>query len=124
MLGLAQTQTLTPASQRLFAPWPASHPSSLVTHYWLRSFLIATQVLDIELTHSQQTRKHFLIATIPGVSAPTPHCNIATRATLTATKKAPWRRQDCACYLARIAGRGARITIHNSRIAIHAAPHR
>ncbi len=33
MLGLAQTRTLIPASQRLFAPWPAFRRSSLVTHH-------------------------------------------------------------------------------------------
>jgi hypothetical protein len=35
MLGLAQTQPVTPAAQRLFAPWPASHHSSLDTHHCL-----------------------------------------------------------------------------------------
>jgi hypothetical protein len=121
MLGLAQTQTLTPASQRLFAPGPASHPSSLVTHYWLRSFLIATQVLDIELTHSQQTRKHFLIATIPGVYAPTPHCNIATRAILTATKMHHGAGKIAHATLrgSRAAERESRFTIHESRFTRH-----
>jgi hypothetical protein len=41
-----------------------------------RSFpqlLIATQILDIELTRSQQTRKHFLIATLSGIAVPAPH---------------------------------------------------
>jgi hypothetical protein len=33
---------------------------SLPTH---DAFLIATQILNLDLTHSQQTRKHFLIAT-------------------------------------------------------------
>jgi hypothetical protein len=31
MLDPAQTQTFTPAAQRLFAPWPASRHSSLIT---------------------------------------------------------------------------------------------
>ncbi len=39
-----------------------------------RAFLIARrQILEFDLTRSQQTRKHFLIVTISGVSAPAPH---------------------------------------------------
>jgi hypothetical protein len=41
-----------------------------------RAFLIATHLLDIELTSSQQTRKHFLIATFSDLS---------------------WHRQSCLC---------------------------
>jgi len=44
---------------------------SLLTN---RAFLIATRPeLKIELTPSQQTRKHFLIATFSAISAPAPH---------------------------------------------------
>jgi hypothetical protein len=48
-------------------------------------FLIATQILDIELARAQQTRKHFLIATISGLSSPAPHRNLPLRLALTAT---------------------------------------
>jgi len=44
-----------------------SHQSRLTNH----AFLIASrQILKIELTPSQQTRKHFLIATFSRISAP------------------------------------------------------
>jgi hypothetical protein len=49
------------------------HASRLTTHQTLltnHAFLIATQILDIHLTRSQQTRKHFLIATKFDISAP------------------------------------------------------
>jgi len=37
-------------------------------------FLISSRpILDIELTRSQQTRKHFLISSFSGISAPAPH---------------------------------------------------
>jgi len=39
MLGLAQTQPLTPASQRRLAPRPASRHSSLATHHCLNQSL-------------------------------------------------------------------------------------
>jgi len=39
LLGLALTQTLTPVSQRRFAPWPASYPPSLVAHHCLNQSL-------------------------------------------------------------------------------------
>src|ERR1700679_2044297 len=68
MLGLAQTQTLTPASQRLLAPWPASRHSSLDNRR--RPILIASRpILKIALNPSQQTRKHFLIAFFSAISA-------------------------------------------------------
>jgi len=35
MLDPVQTQTFTPAAQRLFAPWPAFRQSLLVTHHRL-----------------------------------------------------------------------------------------
>jgi hypothetical protein len=45
-----------------------THQSRLTNH----AFPIATQILDIELTHSQQTRKHFLIATFSALCSPAP----------------------------------------------------
>ena len=49
--------------------------------------LIATQILDFALTRSQQTRKHFLIATISGIALPAPrfthHSLLVTRPCLT-----------------------------------------
>jgi hypothetical protein len=48
----------------------ASAPAPLPT----RHFLIASrQILKIKLTRSQQTRKHFLIASFSVISAPAPH---------------------------------------------------
>jgi hypothetical protein len=48
----------------------ASAPAPLST----RNFLIASrQILKIELTHSQQTRKHFLVASFSATLAPAPH---------------------------------------------------
>ena len=38
-----------------------------------RAILIASQLLEIELTCSQQTRKLFLIASFSAISAPAPH---------------------------------------------------
>jgi len=50
------------------------------------NFLIASrQLLDIELTHSQQTRKHFLIASFSAISASAPHRKNPVRIFLTAT---------------------------------------
>jgi hypothetical protein len=47
----------------------ASAPAPLSTRY----FLIASrQILKIKLTRSQQTRKHFLIASFSAISAPVP----------------------------------------------------
>jgi hypothetical protein len=51
------------------APRFTTHQSLLTNH----TFLIATQILNINLTRSQQTRKHFLIATKFDISAPAPH---------------------------------------------------
>ena len=49
--------------------------------------LIATQILDFALTRSQQTRKHFLIATISGIALPAPrfthHSSLVTHPCLT-----------------------------------------
>jgi len=54
---------------RNFAPGAPPHQSLLTTH----GFLIASrQLLENELTRSPQTRKHFLIATFSGLSAPAP----------------------------------------------------
>jgi hypothetical protein len=50
---------------------PGHHGSRFTNHQSLltnHAFLIVTQLLDIELTRSQQTRQHFLIATFPAVS--------------------------------------------------------
>jgi hypothetical protein len=48
----------------------ASAPAPLPT----RHFLIASrQILKIKLTRSQQTRKHFLIASFSAIFAPAPH---------------------------------------------------
>jgi hypothetical protein len=43
------------------------------SHARFSRLLIATQILEIKPTRSQQTRKHFLIATFSGNSAPEPH---------------------------------------------------
>jgi hypothetical protein len=55
-------------------PRVAGHESRFTTHRSLltnRAILIASrQILKIELTRSQQTRKHFLIATFSRISAP------------------------------------------------------
>ena len=84
--------------RNLFAPPP--HPTNddlpftydtsritnhqpLLTHH---AFLIATrQLLEIELTPSQQTRKHFLIATNFDLSASVPHRDNPLRIFLIAT---------------------------------------
>jgi hypothetical protein len=63
------------------ASWFTDH-QLLLTH---DAFLIATQILDIELTRSQQTRKHFLIATNFDLSVSVPHRNNPLRIFLTAT---------------------------------------
>jgi hypothetical protein len=44
MLGLAQTQTLTPASQRPLAHWTASRHSLLVTYHCLNSIASETKL--------------------------------------------------------------------------------
>jgi hypothetical protein len=78
MLGLAQTQMLTPTPQRRLVPWPAvRHPSLVKLH---GPILIATQTLEIELIRSQQMRKHFLIATFFWHFAPrpAPHPSLVT----------------------------------------------
>ncbi len=46
----------------------STHPPLLTNH----ALLIATQILDINLTSSEQTRKHFLIGTKSRISALTP----------------------------------------------------
>jgi hypothetical protein len=59
------------------------HSSRLANHQSLstsHAFLIATRpLLEIELTHSQQTRKYFLIANFSAISAPAPHRNASRR---------------------------------------------
>jgi len=52
----------------------ATFRSALATRH--HGFLIATQILDIELTRSQQTRKNFLIATKFDFLAPAPRLKI------------------------------------------------
>ncbi len=69
---------------RDFAPGAPPDQSLLSTH----GFLIASrQLLENELTRSQQTRKHFLIATFSGLSAPAPrlthHSSLITHHYLT-----------------------------------------
>jgi hypothetical protein len=51
------------------APRFTTHQSLLTDH----AFLIATQILNIHLTRSQETRKHFLIGTKYDISAPAPY---------------------------------------------------
>src|SRR5277367_6040160 len=49
------------------------HASAKRAFLIAHAFLIASrQILKIRLTHSQQTRKHFLIASFSAVSAPAP----------------------------------------------------
>jgi hypothetical protein len=55
------------------------------SHPRFPQFLIAIQILNIELTRSQQTRKHFLIATKFDISASVPHLNHSLYGFLTAT---------------------------------------
>ena len=60
--------------------YPASRFAchSLLTNH---AFLISSRpVLEIELTRSQQTRKHFLIASFSAISAPVPASAITTYA--------------------------------------------
>src|SRR5277367_1076599 len=52
---------------------PLRMPAKMMRSGAQRAILIATQLLDIELTSSQQTRKHFLIASFSAVSAQPPH---------------------------------------------------
>jgi|HubBroStandDraft_6_1064221.scaffolds.fasta_scaffold15389_8 hypothetical protein len=70
MLGLAQTQTLTPVSQRPVVPSLAVRHPSLVTRHCL--IPIGTPILETELTRSQQARKHFPVATFFSILAPAP----------------------------------------------------
>ena len=122
----------------------ASTASAPAPHSTLRFLIASRQILKIKITRSQQTRKHFRIATIPCVSAP--HCNIAARATriatdpdseiwqtnenikrndfLTATTKSavaqarlPMLR--CADRGPRFAERESRLTSHESRFTRH-----
>jgi hypothetical protein len=61
-----------------------NHQSLLTNH----AFLIASrQLLEIELTRSQQTRKHFLIGSFSGISAPAPRLHNGRRKFLTATHR-------------------------------------
>jgi seryl-tRNA synthetase len=54
------------------SPVTAQRSAIASPHPHSPQFLIATQILDIERTPSQQTRKHFLIATFFGNLAPAP----------------------------------------------------
>jgi hypothetical protein len=57
-------------------PEVTHHASRFTAHQSLptnHAFLIATHILNINLTRSQQTRKHFLIATKFDISAPASH---------------------------------------------------
>jgi hypothetical protein len=49
------------------------------SHPHFPQFLIATQILNIELTRTQQTRKHFLVTTKFDFSAPAPRLKIHNR---------------------------------------------
>src|ERR1700677_176677 len=88
----------TPANSRCerLRSRPATHGSRLAGHESRftqlsslgtphRVFLIATQLLEIRLTHSQQTRELFLIATNSGISEPAPYRNNPPRTFLSAT---------------------------------------
>jgi hypothetical protein len=81
-----------------FAPTshPTNHDSRVTYHASLftncqslltnHAFLIASrQLLEIELTHSQQTRKYFLIASFSAISAFAPQLNDGRREFLIAT---------------------------------------
>jgi len=101
-----------------FAPHnpPITTQQSVVLrlHPYFPQFLIASRPgLEIELTPSQQTRKHFLIASFSGISAPAPHLNTEIRgsignlAVLFGFGSARWEinqtkanthRHDCLCY--------------------------
>jgi hypothetical protein len=74
----------------------AAHNSSITTqesvvlrsHPYLPQFPIASRPgLEIELTPSQQTRKHFLIASFSAISAPALRRNNPVRIFLTATDR-------------------------------------
>ena len=57
-----------------YQPPVTNHEAFLASsHARFSQLLIATQILEIKPTRSQQTRKHFLIATFSGNSAPAPH---------------------------------------------------
>ena len=60
-------------------------PFSIFAH---RPSLIASQLLEIDSTHSQQTTKYFLIASFSAIfhASPPPR-----------TKNPPWQRQSCLC---------------------------
>jgi hypothetical protein len=68
-------------------------PPSLITHHHppITAFLIATQLLEIHLTYSQQTRKRFLIATF----------------------------SSCLAQAPRLAAHQSLITVHKSRVTNH-----
>jgi seryl-tRNA synthetase len=55
------------------SPITTQNPTFATSHPSFPQFLIASRpLLEIELTPSQQKRKHFLIASFSGISAPTP----------------------------------------------------
>jgi hypothetical protein len=90
-----------------------------------RALLIATQILDIELTHSQQTRKHFLIATffaLRRVLDTSPLTSLDSHAALTTPhpsptmKSVPCTLHQFAPCVAAVADRGSLITNHHSPI--------
>jgi hypothetical protein len=61
-------------------PFTTQESVVLRSHPDFPQFLIATRPgLEIELTPSQQTRKHFLIASFSAISAAAPHLNIGRR---------------------------------------------
>ncbi len=58
------------------SPITTQQSVALRLHPYFPQFLIASRPgLEIELTPSQQTRNHFLIASFSGISAPAPHLN-------------------------------------------------
>jgi len=90
--------------------------------------VIATQILDIELTRSQQTRKHFLIATfftplrMLGTSPLTSLDSLAALTTLHPSptmKSVPCILQRIAHHVAAVADHGSLITNHHSLLTDH-----
>jgi len=97
------------------------HATKHEEHRASHAFLIATQILGIALTHSQQTRKHFLIATIFALShmlgTPT-LTSLDSPAALTALHPSPTMK-TVPCILQRITHRVAAVADHGPLITNH-----